>query len=182
MTRCWSGPGVKALLGAYPRPVLLKAVRDGAGMPSGARPCGNEADRRAFAEEASDGPHFRRTGRDRCARSLKRVVNGTGVVIHTNLGRSPLPESSGRSCDAVAFGYSNLEFDLERGVRGSRYAHVERLLCELTGAEAALVVNNNAAAVLLALSAPGRRAGKSSSRGANWWRSAARSASPMSCA
>lgn len=87
------------------------------------------------------------------AASLKRVVNGTGVVIHTNLGRSPLPQAVRERLLDTAFAYSNLEFDLQSGERGSRYSHVEPLLCLLTGAEAALVVNNNAAAVLLALSA-----------------------------
>jgi L-seryl-tRNA(Ser) seleniumtransferase len=92
--------------------------------------------------------------------SLRRVVNGTGVVIHTNLGRSPLPPSVRQQLLDISFGYSNLEFDLKSGERGSRYSHVESLICELTGAEAALVVNNNAAAVLLALSslAAGREA------------------------
>jgi len=84
--------------------------------------------------------------------SLRRVINGSGIVIHTNLGRSPLPQAAETALKETAWGYSNLEFDLRSGERGERYAHVERLLCELTGAEAALVVNNNAAAVLLALS------------------------------
>lgn len=85
------------------------------------------------------------------APTLKRVINGTGVVIHTNLGRAPLPESLRETLSAAAFSYSNLEFNLEEGERGSRYSHLEPLLCEITGAESALVVNNNAAAVLLAL-------------------------------
>jgi L-seryl-tRNA(Ser) seleniumtransferase len=91
---------------------------------------------------------------------LRRVVNGTGIVLHTNLGRSPLPPSVRTQLDEIAFGYSNLEMDLATGSRGTRYSHVEELLCTLTGAEAALVVNNNAAAVLLALSstAAGREA------------------------
>ncbi len=83
--------------------------------------------------------------------SLRQVVNATGVVIHTNLGRSPLPEPVLEQVVETARGYSNLEYDLEAGRRGSRYSHVEELVCELTGADAALVVNNNAAAVLLSL-------------------------------
>ncbi|MCY0885742.1 MAG: L-seryl-tRNA(Sec) selenium transferase, partial [Firmicutes bacterium] len=83
---------------------------------------------------------------------LRPVINATGVLIHTNLGRSPLPADIMAHVAAVAAGYSTLEFDLEAGRRGSRHDHVAGLLAEVSGAEAALVVNNNAAAVLLALS------------------------------
>ena len=83
--------------------------------------------------------------------SLRPLINATGVVVHTNLGRSLLPEDVFKQIFQVAVNYSNLEYDLEQGRRGSRYSHVEEILCELTGAEAALVVNNNAAAVLLTL-------------------------------
>jgi len=83
--------------------------------------------------------------------SLKRVVNATGVILHTNLGRAPLcPEALERIME-VGKAYSNLEFDLAKGERGQRYDHVSSLLCALTGAEDALIVNNNAAAVLLVL-------------------------------
>jgi L-seryl-tRNA(Ser) seleniumtransferase len=84
---------------------------------------------------------------------LRRVINGTGVVVHTNLGRAPLSDEALSRVGEVACGYSNLEYDLEGGVRGSRQDHLGAVLRDLTGAEAALVVNNNAAAVLLALAA-----------------------------
>jgi L-seryl-tRNA(Ser) seleniumtransferase len=83
--------------------------------------------------------------------SLRRVLNATGVLVHTNLGRAPLAEAAIARVVEVGGGYSNLEYDLERGERGSRQDHLAELLGRLTGAEAALVVNNNAAAVLLAL-------------------------------
>lgn len=83
---------------------------------------------------------------------LKRVINATGVVIHTNLGRSLAAPSILGHLAEISGRYSNLEYDLDTGKRGTRYSHVEEILCRLTGAEAALVVNNNAAAVLLALS------------------------------
>ena len=84
---------------------------------------------------------------------LRPLINATGVVLHTNLGRAPLSEKTIAAMDTISRGYNNLEFDLENGERGSRHTHTEALLCRLTGAEAALVVNNNAAAVLLGLSA-----------------------------
>jgi L-seryl-tRNA(Ser) seleniumtransferase len=83
--------------------------------------------------------------------TLRPAINATGVIVHTNLGRAPLSAEARAAMDAVAMGYSNLEYDLEKGGRGSRYVHAEEILCQLTGAEAALVVNNNAAAVLLIL-------------------------------
>jgi L-seryl-tRNA(Ser) seleniumtransferase len=92
-------------------------------------------------------------------RSLRRVLNATGVIIHTNLGRAPLAVDAQAAVAQAARGYSNLEWDVERGARGSRHDHVAAVLEELTGAEAAMAVNNCAAAVLLAAAAlggPGR--------------------------
>jgi L-seryl-tRNA(Ser) seleniumtransferase len=82
---------------------------------------------------------------------LRRVVNATGVILHTNFGRAPLCEEALKRVLEVSRGYSNLEYDVEKGQRGLRYDHVREILCRLTGAEDALVVNNNAAAVLLVL-------------------------------
>jgi L-seryl-tRNA(Ser) seleniumtransferase len=90
------------------------------------------------------------------ALALRPVINATGTVLHTNLGRAPLCAAALEAMVAVGRAYSNLEYDLEAGQRGSRYVHASDLLCRLTGAEAALVVNNNAGAVLLALSALAR--------------------------
>ena len=104
------------------------------------------------------------------------MLNATGVIVHTNLGRAPLAAAAREAVAAAAEGYSNLEWDLERGERGSRHDHVEALLCELTGAEAAMAVNNCAGATLLRgrVGWPAR----SSSRAGSWWRSAAASGSP----
>ncbi len=83
--------------------------------------------------------------------TLRPVVNATGIVVHTNLGRSLLPAEALERLQLMARGYNNLEYNLDTGKRGSRYVHAEAILCEITGAEAALVVNNNAGAVLLVL-------------------------------
>ncbi|PKN93220.1 MAG: L-seryl-tRNA(Sec) selenium transferase [Chloroflexi bacterium HGW-Chloroflexi-6] len=88
--------------------------------------------------------------------TLEPVINATGVIIHTNLGRAPLSKSAIEAMQAVSAGYSTLEFDMKTGKRGSRLVHAESVLQRLTGAEAAVVVNNNAAAILLALSALAR--------------------------
>lgn len=85
------------------------------------------------------------------AAGLRKVINATGVVLHTNLGRAPLPEESLVHMKEIAQGYSNLEFDLETGTRGSRHSHIGELISEITGAESAVIVNNNAAAVFLCL-------------------------------
>uniref|UniRef100_UPI00242F72AC L-seryl-tRNA(Sec) selenium transferase n=1 Tax=Bilophila wadsworthia TaxID=35833 RepID=UPI00242F72AC len=85
--------------------------------------------------------------------SLRPVINGTGIVLHTNLGRAVMCHEAAQAAMDVAENYNTLEYDCEKGRRGSRYSHVEDLICRLTGAEAALVVNNNAAAVLITMDA-----------------------------
>lgn len=94
----------------------------------------------------------RRMARQRVGPQLRTVINATGVIVHTNLGRSPLSQRVMDRIAQAALSYSNLEYDLEKGRRGERNSHLRRLMEELTGAEGALAVNNNAAAVLLALS------------------------------
>jgi L-seryl-tRNA(Ser) seleniumtransferase len=103
-------------------------------------------------EEPDDGDLVA-AARARLRPSLRRVLNATGVVVHTNLGRAPLAAAARAAVAAAATGYANLELDLASGERGSRHDHVAGLLCELTGAEAALAVNNCAAATLLAVAA-----------------------------
>jgi len=84
--------------------------------------------------------------------NMRMVINGTGTILHTNLGRAPISEVHAAKLADIVTGYSNLEYNLEAGRRGERYSHFEQLLCKLTGAEAAMAVNNNAAAVMLILS------------------------------
>jgi L-seryl-tRNA(Ser) seleniumtransferase len=138
-------PSVSSLLTAQPRALVVRAVREAV---AAARARLLQGDARGF-DDADVSAALERLARP----SLRRVLNATGVVLHTNLGRAPLAERAIARVGEVARGYCNLELDLDEGERGSRYAHVVELLCRLTGAEAALVVNNCAAAVLLTLSA-----------------------------
>ena len=84
--------------------------------------------------------------------NMKKVINGTGTILHTNLGRAPISREHMKKAFDIVTGYSNLEYNLEKGRRGERYSHFEKLLCKITGAEAAMAVNNNASSVLLILS------------------------------
>src|SRR4030042_3508341 len=141
------------LLKVHPRTVVVEAIRKG---------LGRLREEILHKEDLSDLEEkffsfenlyslFRREIDQQVQPRLRRVINATGVVIHTNLGRSPLHPSAINHLIEVSKTYSNLEYDLELGERGSRYAHVEEILCRLSGAESALVVNNNAGAVLLVL-------------------------------
>jgi L-seryl-tRNA(Ser) seleniumtransferase len=149
-----SKPEISDLLGTRPRTVVVEAVRRGLRMLR------EEILRKEDLSDMEDAffsferlhPFFLREIDLQMKPRLRRVINATGVVIHTNLGRSPLHPSALSHIMEVARTYSNLEYDLDFGERGSRYSHVEKILCQLSGAEAATVVNNNAGAVLLALS------------------------------
>ncbi|HEX8725802.1 MAG TPA: L-seryl-tRNA(Sec) selenium transferase [Gemmatimonadaceae bacterium] len=136
-------PELRRLAADHPRDLVVNAVRGildevrhGASLPAG------DAE---WARRASDAVRVARRP------SLRPLINATGVVLHTNFGRAPLPDTAVRAIAGVAACYSNLEYDLDAGTRGSRYVHCVGLVRELTGAEDAIVVNNGAAAVLLAL-------------------------------
>jgi L-seryl-tRNA(Ser) seleniumtransferase len=143
---------VRALLDSAPRTLVVDAVRATvASAREGApAPLDDEAWGHAIAGRLAE----------LSRPSLRRVINATGIVLHTNLGRAPLADVAVDAIAAMATGYSNLEFDLARGARGSRYTHCASVLRELTGADDALVVNNCAAALVLALNtvADGREA------------------------
>ena len=136
-----------AVDGAAPRWAVVEAAR----AAIAARRAAILAD--ASAAATIDSAAVAAAARAVAAPPLRRVVNATGVVIHTNLGRAPLAPAAIAALVDVATGASNLEYDLGKGERGSRHAHAAALLCALTGAEAACVVNNNAAATVLALAA-----------------------------
>jgi L-seryl-tRNA(Ser) seleniumtransferase len=145
-------PAVVSLMKKYPRSVVVDAVRDAV---DNARNLVNQDEKTARkAVETKALVKEAELIADKIMQpSLRRVVNATGIVVHTNLGRSILSEAAIEAVREVAGAYSNTEFDIAAGKRGSRHDHVESLLTKLTGAEAAIAVNNNAAAVLLALSA-----------------------------
>ncbi len=134
---------VRSMLGRLPRSLVVESVRTTI----------DEARKgRILPKDDSDWDAAVQRTVERAAKpSLERVINATGVVLHTNLGRAPLPLAAIDALETAARGYTNLEYDLEAGARGSRYSHCVQLLRELTGAEDALVVNNNAAALVLAL-------------------------------
>jgi L-seryl-tRNA(Ser) seleniumtransferase len=140
-------PAIAALAGAHPRPLLLRAVRAAV----------EEARRDGGAAPPAGWPAAVRAQLDRVSTpSLVPVINATGVVLHTNLGRALLAPAALRAMTAVGQSYASVEYDLGRGARGSRHAICRDLLVELTGAEDAVVVNNAAAGLLLALSSLAR--------------------------
>lgn len=152
---------VSAYVEAHGRELVLDSLRDAIDAARAAVLAGGSActDPEGIVAEAVT------LLRVRTRRSLRRVINATGIVVHTNLGRSPLADAAVEAVAEVARGYSTLEYDVTGGVRGSRHVHVEELICRLTGAEAAMAVNNNASAVLLGLAALARRKEAIVSRG-----------------
>jgi len=143
--------GIKSMLCTIPRALVLRAIRqvlDELREEIRKAPVGDEMPDVGLSTVVDQ-----ITGRVSILSqpSLRQVINATGVIVHTNLGRSPVPKRVITAFNSLAGCYSNLEYDLNTGKRGSRYVHVQDILRELTGAEDALVVNNNAAAVLIAL-------------------------------
>ncbi|MBN1349599.1 L-seryl-tRNA(Sec) selenium transferase [candidate division KSB1 bacterium] len=142
-------PEIEKLSGQYPRTLVTEIVREEL-----------EAARAAILSDSVHAPDFEigslisrvvATVEQRMQPSMRRAINASGIVLHTGLGRSPLSDSAKAALIDAAENFSTLEIDLESGKRGSRYVHVEQLLCQLTGAEAAMVVNNNAAATFLVM-------------------------------
>jgi L-seryl-tRNA(Ser) seleniumtransferase len=148
-----SNPQIADLLRTYPRTVVVDAVRNG--LKRLRQQLLDKKELTDLEEEFFSFEHlyslFRKEIDLQVQPRLRHLINATGVVIHTNLGRSPLHPSALKHMIDIAKNYSNLEYDLDRGERGNRYTHVEGILCRLSGAESALVVNNNAGAVLLVL-------------------------------
>ena len=143
--------GIQEALSRHPRRLVLASIRHVL-----------EQKRKLLLEEAElartinlEPPHLLREILEHLektsAYTLQSVINATGIIVHTNLGRSLMAEEAVERLQMICRSYNNLEYDLERGQRGSRYVHAEAILCELTGAEGALVVNNNASAVMLTL-------------------------------
>ncbi len=149
--RLLDSPEIKDILGCYPRTLIMRAINE---ILSETRKGIEKGDILKESHLIDPGNIISRVIirlENLSCPSLRNVINATGVVLHTNLGRSILAERVIKRLIEIGGGYSNLEYDLEKGKRGSRYVHVEGILGELTSAEAAMVVNNNAAAVLITL-------------------------------
>lgn len=144
-------PPVAETIGTFPRALVVRAVRNvldrsrRAILSDQASGVSRPPDEAVLVQEILD------EIRGMAAYTLQRVINGTGIIVHTNLGRSLLCQEALERLQLIGSGYSNLEYDLEAGSRGSRYVHAEAILREITGADGALAVNNNAGAVLLVL-------------------------------
>jgi L-seryl-tRNA(Ser) seleniumtransferase len=144
-------PHIAEALGKFPRTLVVRAVRNVLDRIRRSIMGDQAAGLRGLPDQARLVQEILAEIVGLAAHTLQRVINGTGIIVHTNLGRSLLCREALERLHLMASGYSNLEYDLEAGSRGSRYVHAEAILREITGAEGALVVNNNAGAVLLVL-------------------------------
>ncbi|MBC8588821.1 L-seryl-tRNA(Sec) selenium transferase [Paratissierella segnis] len=141
---------IKRLLEIFPRKIVLNAIREEVNtLRNKIKDDASEEEVIYFIDNLAD-KIKERVKKDHSFK-LKKVINASGVIIHTNLGRSPINEAVIGNITEVASNYSNLELDLDSGVRGSRYKHLEEIIADIIGSEAAMVVNNNAAAVMLIL-------------------------------
>jgi L-seryl-tRNA(Ser) seleniumtransferase len=150
--RLLNSVSAKPLLETYGRPLTLQAIRESIDLTRSSIQEGKNSVSEDEILERANG-----LLRDWTAPSLVPVINATGVILHTNLGRAPLSNAARQAMNEASYAYSNLEYQLIKGSRGKREMHSEELLCQLTGAEAAMVVNNNAAAVLLVLTGLAKR-------------------------
>jgi L-seryl-tRNA(Ser) seleniumtransferase len=144
-------PLIAETMGTFPRSLVVRAVRDVLDRIRRAILSDQSSGVSRLPDEAALIQEILADAERLAAYTLQRVVNGTGIIVHTNLGRSLLCQEALERLQLIGSSYSNLEYDLEAGSRGSRYVHAEAILREITGAEGALVVNNNAGAVLLVL-------------------------------
>ncbi|KPJ58189.1 MAG: hypothetical protein AMS15_09020 [Planctomycetes bacterium DG_23] len=145
---------LQSLLGSFPRASVVEAIREVLeNLRLSAKAAQDAQDEWSLPSEEKIVSSVELTLRQKATPSLRRVINATGIILHTGLGRAVLSPRAVDALSSVARGYCNLEVDLESGKRGHREKHIEELLCRITGAEAATVVNNNAAATMLVLRA-----------------------------
>ena len=146
---------VQNLIRLYSRDTVVEAIREETeGLREFIKTCEDEGEAVRRTEELVQ--NIERHVVKMHTPDMRPVINGTGTILHTNLGRAPISMEHMEYVASVATGYSNLEYDLEAGRRGERYSHFEELLCKITGAEAAMAVNNNAASVMLILNTIGK--------------------------
>lgn len=146
---------IQRMIGTYSRDTVVEAIRQELEiLREFIRTCDNEE--KAMVQIDALVQNIELTVVKMHRPNMRPVVNGTGTILHTNLGRAPISREHMNYVASVATGYSNLEYNLEEGRRGERYSHFEKLLCEITGAEAAMAVNNNASSVMLILSTLGK--------------------------
>ncbi len=144
-------PAIQKMIDCYSRETVMEAIH--MEMDKLRKFIANTSDEESVKQQIDLlVPHIACAVSDMHTPNMRMVVNGTGTVLHTNLGRAPVSREHMERVTALVSGYSNLEYNLEEGKRGERYSHFEKLLCKLTGAEAAMALNNNASSVLLILS------------------------------